>query len=59
MPHSDDKTDKLILEHIESDLSRLRMQADGIGQGLLAYMIDMARLEARNALDGTFVESPP
>ena len=42
-------SEKLILEQIESDLSRLRMQADAIGQGLLAYMIDMARLEAQNA----------
>jgi hypothetical protein len=49
MPHSDDKTDKLILEHIEWDLRRLATQANAIGQGLLAYMIDMARLEAQNA----------
>ena len=40
--------DTAILEYIEAQLGRLRMQADAIDVPLLAYMIEQAILEAQS-----------
>jgi hypothetical protein len=43
--------DRLILEHIAAELGRLQQQALVVeGQDLLAYLINVAMIEARDAL---------
>jgi hypothetical protein len=41
---------KATLEAISADLARLRDAAQEVGQSLLAFMLDQAKLEADNQL---------
>jgi hypothetical protein len=56
MPDHDRRT----LEYIAAELGRLQRQAEAVeGGDLLAYLIDMAITEARNALQGRSGSLPP
>ena len=49
----DDLPERVALELIVLDLGRLVAQAGTINQPMLAYLLELARVEARSQLDGT------
>jgi hypothetical protein len=52
--------DRRILEHIATELGRLQQQAQAVeGQDLLAYLINVAMVEARDALAKRSDPPPP